>query len=234
MSESHNLDGLFAQFGFAPHDKGIFDLAFTHSSYNGMIGTAHQDYERLEFLGDSVVGMVVSELCYVYHPDMDQGRLSVLKAQFIQTKSEASYALRLSLDRYIRVGSSFQGKVSDSLNLLEDVFESFIGAVYLDQGEAFAYSFVRKIFDQDVKDASIRSEDNPKSELQEAMQAEHKESVTYRIVSEAGPSHDRHFVAAVFFDSEELGRGEGHSKKEAEAEAARDALSKKATASGAK
>ena len=219
---------LYRKFGFLPHNEQLYALAFTHSSYNGMVGTRHQDYERLEFLGDAIVGMVCSELCYVYHPEMEQGELSVLKAQFIRTQSEAEYCKRLGLDAYIRVGVSFQGDVGKSLSVLEDVFESFIGAVYLDQGLDFTYKMVRKIFEEDIKNAKIHVEQNPKSLLQECMQADRKESVTYRIISEQGPSHDKEFVAAVYFEGEELGRGTGKNKKSAETAAAKNALEKMA------
>ena len=219
---------LYRKFNFLPHDEGLYHLAFTHSSYNGMAGTRHQDYERLEFLGDSIIGMVVSELCYIYHPEMAQGELSVLKAQFIRTQSEADYCKKLGLDKFIRVGVSFQGDISDSLNILEDVFESFVGAVFLDQGLDFTYKLVRKIFEEDVKNGKIHQEQNPKSLLQEFMQADHKESVTYKIIDESGLSHKKTFVAAVYFEGEELGRGTGSSKKAAETAAADDALKKMA------
>jgi len=219
---------LYRKFGFLPHNEELYRLAFTHSSYNGMAGTRHQDYERLEFLGDSVIGMVTSELCYLYHPEMAQGELSVLKAQFIRTQSEARYAKKLGLDQFIRVGVSFQGKVSDNLSVMEDVFESFIGAVFLDQGLDFTYKMVRGIFEEEIKNASIHEEQNPKSLLQECMQADHKESVTYKIVAEEGPSHDPIFVAAVYFEEQELGRGRGKNKKAAETAAAADALRKMA------
>lgn len=217
---------LYRRFGILPHDETLYSLAFTHSSYNGMAGTRHQDYERLEFLGDSIVGMVTSELCYIYHPDMEQGRLSMLKAQFIRTSAEAEYCKKLGLNEYIKVGASFAKDASSNLSLLEDVFESFIGAVYLDQGREFCYKLVRGIYEEDIKNATIDLAINPKSYLQECMQADRKESVTYRIVEERGTSSDRTFVAAVYFEDREIGRGEGKNKKAAETEAARDALKK--------
>lgn len=219
---------LYRKFNILPKDEGLYVLAFTHSSYNGMAGTRHQDYERLEFLGDAVVGMVVSELCYIYHPDMEQGRLSELKSQFVRTASEAAYCKKLGLNKYIRVGISFAKDASSNLSLLEDVFESFIGALYLDQGLDTCYRIVRDIFEEDVKSAKIDFAINPKSYLQECMQAEKKESVTYRIVEERGNSQNKTFVAAVYFDGKEIGRGEGKSKKAAETEAASDALRKMA------
>lgn len=219
---------LYRKFHFIPHDEELYVLAFTHSSYNGMAGTRHQDYERLEFLGDSIVGFVVSELCYMYHPEMEQGDLSVLKAQFIRTQSEAEYCKKLGLDKFIRVGASFQNDIQKSLAVLEDVFESFIGALYLDQGLELTYKIVRSVFEEDVKNGTIHIEQNPKSALQEAMQADRKESVSYKIISEEGPSHDKVFVAAVYFEGNELGRGVGKNKKAAETAAASDALAKMA------
>ena len=217
---------LYRQFGILPHDETLYTLAFTHSSYNGMAGTRHQDYERLEFLGDSVIGMVTSELCYLYHPDMDQGHLSMLKTQFIRSSAEAEYCKKLGLNAYIKVGASFAKEAGSNVSLLEDVFESFIGAVFLDQGLNFCYKLVRSIFEEDIKNASVDLAINPKSYLQECMQADRKESVTYRIVSETGSGGDKTFVAAVYFENNEIGRGSGKNKKAAETEAARDALRK--------
>ena len=217
---------LYRKFGILPHDEGLYSLAFTHSSYNGMAGTRHQDYERLEFLGDAVVGMVVSELCYVYHPEMEQGKLSVLKSQFIRTAAEAEYCKKLGLNEYIRVGASFAKDASTNLSLLEDVFEAFIGAVYLDQGLMTCYRIVREVFEEDVRTAAVDLSINPKSYLQECMQADKKESVTYKILSETRVGPEKVFVAAVYFEGAEIGRGEGKSKKAAETEAASDALRK--------
>ncbi len=217
---------LYRRFMILPKNEELYRLAFTHSSYNGMAGTRHQDYERLEFLGDSIVGMIVSELCYLYHPEMEQGRLSILKAQFIRSSSEAAYCKKLGLNEYIKVGPSFSKEAKNNIPLLEDVFESFIGALYLDQGCDFTLNFVRKIFDEDIKNATIDYTINPKSYLQEAMQADNKESVVYKIIEERGTPMEKVFVAAVYFEGNQIGKGEGHNKKAAETEAAKDALSR--------
>ncbi len=223
---ANQYSALYKQFKILPHDENLYALAFTHSSYNGIAGTRHQDYERLEFLGDSIIGFVISDLCYQYHPNMKQGQLSVLKAQFIRTESEAAYCTKLGLDRYIRVGTSFIKQAHSNKGVLEDVFESFVGALYLDQGLDICYRIVREIFEEDVKNSTINVEINPKSRLQEAMQADRKESVTYKVVEERGEGMNKVFVSAVYFEDHEIGRGEGHNKKAAETEAARDALSK--------
>lgn len=223
---------LYRRFGFLPHNEELYRLSFTHSSYNGMVGTRHQDYERLEFLGDAIVGMVTSELCYLFHPEMEQGKLSVLKAQFIRTSSEAEYCRKLGLVPYIRVGASFEKTFQSNESLLEDVFEAFIGAIFLDQGLEFCHRFVRSIFEEDIRNAAINESINPKSALQEAMQADKKTSVTYKILGETGTGEEKVFHAAVYFEDTELGRGSGRSKKAAETEAARDALKKLALPKG--
>ncbi len=220
------LEEFLLTFHIVPHDISLFEMAFTHSSANGSSGKNHFDYEKLEFLGDAVVGLVVSELVYEYHQEMNQGGMSKLKAQFVKTESEAKYALKYHLDEYIRVGKSLQCGVRENHSILEDVFESFIGATYLDQGREFAYHMVRSMLEEDIKNGSLNRSDDPKSLLQEAIQAENKESVVYRIIDEWGPSNGKHFVSAVYFENDILGTGEGRSKKEAEFAAARDALSK--------
>jgi ribonuclease-3 len=219
-----DLTVLLQDLGIAPHSLLLYEMAFTHSSCNGMNRVVHEDYERLEFLGDSVIGLVVADLCYSAHPEMEQGELSMLKAQFIRTDSEAHYALALHLDEYIRLGTSFLIPIKEASHVLEDVFESFIGAIYLDQGRDFTYRFVRRVFEKDVESAEVLEESNPKSNLQEAMQAEKKEAVSYKTIAEEGPAHARSYTCAVYFEGAELGRGSGSSKQTAEVEAAKAAL----------
>ena len=136
------LDPLFKTLGILAKNKEVYEVALTHSSVNAVSNKKHQDYERLEFLGDSMVGEVAGELCYRYHPEMQQGDLSILKSQFIRTESEADLAKAMGLVPYIKVGPSFAGKVEDNLSVLEDCFESFIGAMLLDQGLEFTHKFV--------------------------------------------------------------------------------------------
>ncbi len=225
-----NIEELLKKLNISAKDIPLYEEALTHSSYNATAGTKHKDYERLEFLGDSLVGFVTSELCFCYHPEMQQGDLSQLKSQFIRTESEASLALSLGLGDYVRVGNSFSGEVNGSDRILEDVFESFIGALILDQGREFAYKFVRNLFEEAIKNGRVLSSENPKSELQEAVQAEYKEAVDYRLLRDDGyKSGDKRYTVGVYFEGLELGRGVGRSKKAAETEAARDALMKNAT-----
>lgn len=217
---------LLAIHNIEPNDVGLFKMAFTHKSMNGHLKSEHRDYERLEFLGDSVVNLVTAELCYVCHPNMSSGDLSKLRAQFICTAAEANYARELKLDSCLLVGPSLgeEGKKAD--NILEDVFESFLGALYLDQGQAFALNFVRKLLTERIKAAEIRVELNPKSTLQEAVQSDNRGDLSYVVLKESGTPNDKTFTVGVFLDGHELGEGIGKSKKAAETAAASDALSK--------
>lgn len=223
-----NIQELLNKFKIKAKDITLFEMAFTHSSFNADAKTKHHDYERLEFLGDSVLGCVVAELAYKARSDLDQGSLTKLKSSLVNTKSLASFALEYHFDKYIRVGNSFTGNIALSNHLLEDVFEAFIGAMYLDQGFVKTRLFLISTLYKDVQKFKMDDMEDYKSRLQEEMQSEHRESVKYVIVKETGPSHNRHFIALVTFEGLVLGTGEGSSKKEAEQMAAKEALNKKA------
>lgn len=222
-----DINYLLKKIKIKPKNISLYEMAFTHSSYNADAKTKHHDYERLEFLGDSVLGCVVSELAFKTHHDMAQGELTKLKSSLVNTHSLADFARELHFDEYIRVGNSFTRVVRESDNLLEDVFEAFIGAMFLDLGFVMARKFLISTLYRDIQKFTIEDSKDYKSNLQEAMQVEHRESVTYEIVKETGPAHDKHFISRVVFDGLEIGRGEGKTKKEAEQNAAKDALAKK-------
>ena len=219
---------LLEKLDIKPKHISLYEVAFTHSSYNADANTKHHDYERLEYLGDSVIGMVVSEISYGARPEMTQGPLTKMKSALVSTNSLAELARRFDFPNYIRVGNSFSGDVSKASHLLEDVFEAFIGALYLDQGFDITRRLLIDIFIEPIKNYNIEDTTDYKSRLQEEMQAEHRESVVYEVISETGPSHDRHFVVHVVFDGIELGVGEGSTKKQAEQMAAKAALTKEA------
>lgn len=209
-------------------DISIYEMAFTHSSYNGDAKTKHHDYERLEFLGDSVLGCVVAELAYKSRADMDQGDLTKLKSSLVNTKALAEFAREYEFEKYIRVGNSFARDVSKCDNVLEDVFEAFIGAIFYDQGFVIARKFLISTLYSDIQKFQLEDSKDYKSRLQEEMQVEHRESVSYNLVSETGPAHDKRFVIKAMFDGMTIGVGEGNTKKAAEQMAAKHALEKKA------
>lgn len=224
---------LFREFGILPRDERLYELAFTHPSCNSDAGTKHVDYERLEFLGDSIVGMVVCELCYTLHPEMEEGDLTHIKNQMVMSSHEASLCLRAGLDKYIRLGASVvlekdptqpDGLSKVERALYENVFESFVGALFLDQGYTFVHEFLVRLYREDIEKAKV--ELDPKSALQHHLQADGVVSITYRLIHKEGSPQDGLFCSGVYFDGIELGRGEGKNKKAAEMAAAKDALEK--------
>lgn len=223
-----NVNELLDELNIKYHDISLYELALTHSSYNVDVNTKHQDYERLEFVGDSVVNFVVADLAFSNRKEMNQGSLSKLRASIVQSSSLAKKANKLNLNEYIRLGHSLPENTRNSKRILEDVFESFIGAMYFDQGMDFTYNFVKSIFIDDIKNFQMSEIKDYKSELQEEMQAEHREAVKYVVIEEHGPAHDKTFVVKVTYNDVTLGIGQGKSKKDAEQSAAQDALRKKA------
>ena len=218
------------KFNIKTKNKELYERAFTHSSFNSDAKTHHHDYERLEFMGDSVLGFVVASLIFKHHPEMEEGDMTRMKSTLVQSMSLAKFAKELGYDEFIRAGHSLSfEEASKNHNILEDVFEAVIGAMYIDQGIEFCIQFITKVFENEV--INFKSDDykDYKSLLQEAMQAEYRESVVYKTLEENGPPHDRTFKVAVTFNDIVLGVGVGKSKKEAAQRAAKDALSKKAT-----
>ena len=206
----------------------IYEQALTHPSYNGEANTKHQDYEKLEFMGDAVLGYVTADLVYKNRPEMSEGDLTKLRSVLVSTKPLAAYARKIHLDEYVRIGHSItQGQVKESDKILENVFESLIGAIYLDAGLNSAYRFIKKILLSDIISYDADNLTDYKTKLQEEIQAEHRDAVQYVTVSQSGPAHDRTFKVQVLYNGIVLGTGTGKSKKKAEEMAAKDALSKR-------
>lgn len=224
------LSSFFNRFNIKPNNVELYELAFTHSSFNSDAKTSHHDYERLEFLGDSVLGFVIATELFREFPSAREGDLTKAKAYLVQSKSLASLARKNDFIKYIRIGHSLT--INDLINnnsILEDVFEAVIGAIFQDQGIEFVTNIISYIFKDEIKNFKFEDLRDYKSILQEAMQAEYRESVQYKVIDEKGPPHFRTFYVEVSFNNIVLGKGEGRSKKEAEQNAAKDALDKKAT-----
>ena len=217
------------QFNIEPKHIVLYEQAFTHPSYNADAHTKHRDYERLEFLGDSVISLCVAEMSFVSRPELNQGALTKMRSSLVSTTGLSNLARSIGLPEYIRLGNSFSGDISKANHILEDVFEAFIGALYLDLGFKVAKELCVGLFIQPIKSFEVDSLTDYKSKLQEEMQAEHRESVSYEIISETGPAHNKRFKVRVVFDGIELGVGEGTTKKEAEQLAAKAALEKEAS-----
>ena len=219
---------LLRSFDISPRDTYYYELALTHPSCNSDLNTKHQDYERLEFVGDSVIGFVSADLIFKLHPEMDQGYMSKLRSYLVCSKSLANYSRKYNLYELVRIGHSIsREQLEKSDKILEDVFEAFMGAIYLDQGIEVAYKVVEKILYEDVEKTNLDDIIDAKTRLQEEMQSEYREAVRYELIDEFGPPHDRTFVSQVVFNGIILGKGQGKSKKAAEEAAAKDALSKR-------
>jgi ribonuclease-3 len=196
--------------------------ALTHASFvNEHPGAS--DYERLEFLGDAVLGLCVSELLLRHVPRASEGRLTRMRAALVNTEALASFARTLDLGRYVRFG---KGAACDAVQskVLADVVEALVGAAWLDHGLEAARELTSRIVgDVSLRAARLAARD-PKSLLQENVQQAGGTAPVYATVSVEGPDHDRWFEVEVEVDGQPRGRGRGRTKKQAEREAARSAL----------
>ncbi|HNX16172.1 MAG TPA: ribonuclease III [Bacilli bacterium] len=211
-----------------PRDLNIYELALTHPSYNADANTVHCDYERLEYMGDAVLDFVTADLIFKQNPHMDEGKMSKFRSYLVKSQTLANYARELNLSEFIRAGHSIPSDQIDKSNkILENVFEALVGAIYLDAGMKTAYNFIVRQLKMDLKTLNSLDLTDAKTMLQEQMQAEHRDSVHYEIVSQKGPAHDRTFTVNVLFNDIVLATGTGKSKKAAEESAARNALEKR-------
>lgn len=199
----------------------LLEVAFTHSSYSN---ENHCDnYERLEFLGDAVLELVTSDYFY-RETSYKEGDMSKVRASFVCEKALATYAKNLQMEQYIRVGHGQEKNVNDTI--IADVFEAVIGAIYLDQGFQVAKKYIDDIVIPYIKSKKSFLGDY-KSALQEMVQTD-KKSLEYVLIGESGPAHDKKFEVEVKIDGMIYGVGSGKSKKEAEQNAALDAIHKSA------
>lgn len=206
-------------------DETMFRLAMRHRS--AAANPIPDSYERLEYFGDSVLGLIVAEFLFEHHPDWDQGMLSKAKSSVVQEGPLAETALKLGLDAELELSMSEEATGGRKrASILADVFEAVIGAVYLESGLEVARWFVLEQLNpylMRVSEGDVNPHDF-KSKLQEVAQATWRKTPLYRVVAEHGNAHERKFFVQVLFDEEVMGEGRGRSKKEAEQEAARDAL----------
>jgi ribonuclease-3 len=212
-------------------DRELLDRALTHRSHRHEAGAepGSADYERLEFLGDALLGFVVSERLMALDPGADEGTLTRRKQAVVQQQTLAEVSVRLGLGTSMKLGrgeDATGGRAKPSL--LADVFESVLAAVYLDGGVRAARAFVRRHLEDEIARASRATGPvgDDKTRLQEWAQARWRLTPRYRMVSVSGPPHARRFVAEVLLDGRAVGQGEGTSRKDAERSAARDALTR--------
>lgn len=202
-----------------PNNLSLYKTAFTHTSYSNEHINC-ESYERLEFLGDAVLELIISDYLYKER-HLEEGTMTKMRSSYVCEEACATYSKELGFDKYIYLGS---GETEASSTILADVFESFIGATYLDQGFAFTSKFVLNIITKYIN-KGIDFLHDYKSELQELVQTV-KKSVIYEVIDERGPAHDKIFTCQVRVDDVIMGTGTGTSKKSAEQQAAKVALSK--------
>ncbi|PSQ73730.1 MAG: ribonuclease III [Bacteroidetes bacterium QH_9_64_21] len=213
--------------GRSINDLSLYRRALTHRS----VLRVHPDKslrsnERLEFLGDALLDLVVGEVLYERFPDKNEGALTRLRARLVSERPLATYARRLDLGTHLLMSdNAARGEARDNPSILADAFEALVGAVYLDQGYDSAQSFIREtaIAPFDLADLASRDE-NYKSQLLEYMQARGRPQPTYRVVHEEGPSHDKTFTVEVRVGSTVHEQGTADTKQDAEQQAARRTL----------
>ena len=224
------MTGLEDAVGYRFADTEKLTLALTHSSYSNEMKSRDiimECNERLEFLGDSVLSLVVAQYLYSRFEKIDEGYLSKIRASVVCEKALAQYARTLSLGEYIRFGHGEEKSGGRSRSsTVSDAFEAIIGAIYLDSGsigpaEKFVLPFVSREISEINKSASFIDH---KTELQQIVQQVEGEKLRYVIVSESGPDHDKVFEVEARLNSNVIGRGKAGTKREAEQRAAEEAL----------
>lgn len=208
--------------GITPNNIKLYERAFSHTSY----ANEHhvESYERLEYLGDAVLELIISEYLYK-NTECPEGEMTKLRSGYVCENANYEYAMELGLNEYMLLGNGEEengGRTRKAI--VADVFESFTGALYLDQGLEAAKKFIYKVVIPKIENKKVEFTDY-KSVLQELVQTD-KRSLVYEVVDESGPSHDKTFKVVVKIDNIIYGTGEAHSKKEAEQQAACDALKK--------
>ena len=208
-------------------DQGLLDKALNHSSYVNETGlTKYDSNERLEFLGDAMLEGFISLALYRRLPDMEEGDLTKLRAYIVCERSLFRCASGISLGEYLNLGRGEDGSGGRKRpSIIADALEALIGAVYLDGGREAAESFVMRVFEPVIEEAvSGMAGVDYKSRLQELLQSEGQTNIQYKVDKEVGPDHNKLFYVSAFQDDDFIGAGTGKSKKQAEQNAAKNAL----------
>ena len=221
------MEKLEEKIGYSFKDKSLLQTALTHSSYANEKHDRSLSYERLEFLGDSIVGLVTAEFLYSHEPALPEGRMTRLRAELVCEASLKKVAEELGIGEYMRLGKGEERSGGRSrASILADMVESVIAAIYLDSGMDAARSF---IIDRLLKNADLGEQHkiaDYKTELQELVQRRSDSHISYELTGESGPDHNKTFSFCVYINGVAAGQGSGRSKKEAEQAAACAALEK--------
>lgn len=220
------METLEARIGYTFHDRRLLQNALMHSSYaNENRARGCTSNERLEFLGDSVLGMVTATRLYRLYPDMPEGKLSRLRAELVCEQSLHAVALELGLGSYIRLGhGETRNGGRERPSILADAVEAIIAAIYLDGGLESAQRFILDHILTGLAEGQMHHVADYKTDLQERVQRKPGQALEYTLLSESGPDHNKSFTMNVLLNGSEIGRGTGRTKKEAEQSAAKSAL----------
>ena len=212
--------------GYQFKNPALLNEALTHSSYANENKSQHIKYnERLEFLGDSVLSIVVSDYIYKNCPELPEGELTKLRASLVCEKSLYEFAKKIDLGNYLILSKGERNNGgADRPSILSDAFEALIAAIYIDGGIAPASKHILNFVIPAIKNSKKKKINDYKTTLQEIIQKNPGEKLEYVLVKESGPDHNKHFVVEVHLNSNVIGKGGGRSKKEAEQQAAREAL----------
>lgn len=213
----NNIDDLLKKFNIIPRNRELFDQAFTHSTFANEKRTI-KSYQRLEFIGDAILSKLSAIKAYHSHPKVSEGELTMIRANSVNGKTLAKFALDLQFDKLIKFGNNNE-HLRKNENILEDVFEAFVGAIFLDQNEAKVEDFLEDNVYKNIVEAKKNNLKDPKTQLQEYLQAESREIIWYETKQQG-----EEFISEVFHDGNLFGKGKGKTKKEAETSAALNAL----------
>ncbi len=207
-------------------NKKLWQEAFTHRSYLNEAKLKVASNERLEFLGDSILSFVISKYLYTKYPDFDEGDLTNLRSLMVNTKSLSEIARELNMGEYLKLSKGEEAsKGRENATLLENSFEAYVGALFLDQGMISVTEFLDNTLFPKIQELVDRKAfKDPKSLLQEKVQSIKQNTPLYKVLEETGPAHAKIFKVGVFVNGKKLGEGTGKSKQIAEESAAKIAL----------
>lgn len=222
-----HISTIESHLGYTFHDRSLLTLAFVHRSYVNENREVTQHNERLEFLGDTILGMLISEYLYRHLPDLPEGELSYLRSRLVEASSCVNYVQKLQVAPFILLGRG--ERMNDGRGretILADLFEAIIGAIYLDGGLEVASTFLFQNFTDQIEAIIKTPHRNWKALLQDYCQKKFQQPPFYQVLQASGPDHSKTFEIAVLVNDQEAGRGIGASKKEAQQAAAADAFSR--------
>ena len=224
MITAYPLEKLEEKIGYQYKNRNLLQEALTHSSFaNEQKINKRGDYERLEFLGDAVLELVTSDFLFKTNPDMPEGKLTRMRASMVCEPALAFCARELELNQYIRLGKGEEmtgGRHRDSI--VSDAMEAVIGSLYLDGGFSVAHDFIHRFVLSDLEDKILFYD--AKTVLQEMIQERPHGSLSYQLIKEEGPDHDKCFWVEAYVNGKALSKGSGRTKKAAEQQAAYEAI----------